>query len=140
MQSVKCNVYFFTNVCFVDFHNKVKEENKWNNVIKYLFDQGIPVHIVVFENLVKDPIKEMRAVMKFLEKEIGFKQNNLERRLLCLNQNLEGNQKRKSGSKLTNDQVYTKELKEIVNDNIRNAQKYFVEKDIPLNISSYLMM
>ena len=78
--------------------------------------------------------------MKFLEKETGFKQNNLERRLLCLNQNLQGSQKRKSASKLTNDEVYTKELKEIINGKIRNAQKYFVEKNIPLNISSYLMM
>ena len=118
----------------------VKEENNWNNLVKDLFNQEIPVHILVFENLVKDPIKEMRAVMKFLEKETGFKQNNLERRLLCLNQNLEGSQKRKSGSKLPNDQVYTKELKEIVNDDMRKVQKYFVEKDIPINISLYLMM
>ena len=107
---------------------------------KVLFGKGIPIHIVVFEDLVKDPIREIRAIMQFLEKENGFKPDDLERRLLCLNQNLRGNHKRKTISKLTNDKVYTKKLKERVNSSIRNVQKLLVERNISLDITSFLLM
>ena len=78
--------------------------------------------------------------MQFLEKENGFKPDDLERKLLCLNQNLRGNHKRKTISKLTNDKVYTKKLKERVNSSIRNVQKLLVERKISLDITSFLLM
>ena len=93
-------------------------------MFKWVFDKGIPVHLLVHENLLKDPIKEIRAVMKFPQKENGFKQNDMERRLLCLNQNLQGSQKRKSASKLSNTQIFSSELKRKLNKEIMNGQNY----------------
>ena len=108
-------------------------------MFKWVFNKGIPFHLLVYEDLVKDPIKEIRAVMKFLEKNNGFKQNDLERRLLCLNQNLRGNQKRKAASKLANTQVYSDALKLKLNNEILMGQKYLSIKKHPYNITSYLL-
>ena len=135
------NRSYFDNIfCFVGFRKKAGLLNGWDTRLKGITSRGIPLHFVLFENLIKDPIKETRAIMKFLEKENGFKQDDLERRLLCLNQNLQGNQRRKSGSKLTNNQVYTKEIKESINQKIRNAQGYLVAANVTLNITSYLLV
>ena len=135
------NRSYFDNIfCFVGFRKMMNTNHKWDNLLKAILSKGIPLHFVLFENLIKDPVKETRAIMKFLEKENGFIQDDLERRLLCLNQNLRGNQKRKSESKLPNNQVYTKEMKKIVNQKIRNAQSYLVAANITLNITSYLLV
>ena len=130
--------YLANNFC-LEFHERIKTVDKWNSRIVSVFNQSLPVHIVVYEELVKDPMKEIRAITNFLEKENGFKQDDSERRLLCLNQNLRGSQKRKTPSNLTNLQVYTKEMKQTINGAIKNAQQYLLAKNISINISSYLL-
>ena len=134
------NFLFVLNTCcFLEFEDNTLRRYRWDWLYKVLFGKGIPVHIVVFEDLVKDPIKEIRGIMKFLGKENGFPRDGLERRLLCLNQNLRGSHKRKAVSKLTNGQVYTKKLKERVNSSIRNVQKLLVKRNISLDITSFLL-
>ena len=80
-----------------DFQNIVMGKWKiksWVKLIRYVVKSKKKFHLVIYEELVQDPINEIRKVIKFLEKNNGFKQYNLEERLLCLSENIEGTHKR----------------------------------------------
>ena len=80
---------------FVEFEKYVMSSH-WISHLAVVAKSGLPFHVVIYEDLVKDPIGETRKIMKFLEKHNNFPQPNLEKRLLCLRQNLQGQNKRKS--------------------------------------------
>ena len=109
---------------------------RWDTLFTYVAQAKKPFFILIYENLVRDPIKEIRLVMKFLEKNNGFKQTNLEQRLLCLAENLHGKYKRKRKARAIN--PYAKELKIFVNSLIDSAEKTLNEIGWKANFSSYI--
>ena len=70
---------------------------KWSNLFNFVIDSKQPFHLVTYEDLLRDPVTEMQKVMRFLEVASGFEQDDLQERLLCLSQNLQGNHKRTRG-------------------------------------------
>jgi len=90
--------------------------------------------LVFYEDLLKEPINELRKVMKFLEKS-GFIQNNLEERLICLSENLQGNNKRKKNENERN--PFTKEQTKFMNSKIDYLQNVFNKANIDVDLSSY---
>ena len=107
----------------------------WVELIQYVVESQKNLHLVVYEELVQDPIYEMRKIMKFLEEKNQFKQPNLEERLLCLSENIQGNYKR-TKKKLTVD-PYSDELKEKLNNEIILAEKIFAGAGIKIDFSFY---
>ena len=65
-----------------------KEAIGWQQLLENVLESESPFHIIVYEDLLRDPISEMRKVTKFLEENIGFEQDDLEERLFCLSENL----------------------------------------------------
>ena len=94
-----------------------------------------PFHVLIFEDLVKDPIKEIKKVLRFLEETNGFKAEKLEERLLCLSENLQGTEKRNPKS-IPKDPFSIK-LKIHVNGIINSAQSMLSEANLSTNLSSY---
>ena len=111
-----------------------KNKKSWLQLIQYVVQSKKPFHLVVYENLLINPIKELRKVMKFLDGVNGFKQENLEDRLLCLSENLQGTHKRK---KRINVDPYTNEMKKQLNSEISIAKRLFTLTDNDFNFSSY---
>ena len=93
----------------------------------------IPFQFLFFEDLVRDPPNEMQKVMKFLEEESGVKVDNLELRLLCLCENLQGSNKRKK----KDIDPYTDELKKIINSKLDFVHEVFHEAGMSVDLSSY---
>ena len=93
----------------------------------------IPFQFLFFEDLVRDPPGEMRKVMKFLEEESGVKVDNLELRLLCLCENLQGSNKRKK----KDIDPYTDELKKIMNSKLDFVHEVFYKAGMSVDLSFY---
>ena len=107
----------------------------WVELIQYVVKSQKNFLLVVYEDLVQEPIREMRKIMKFLEEKNGFKHHNLEERLLCLSENIQGTHKR-SKKKLTVD-PYSDEMKEKLNNEIISAEKIFIDAGIKIDFSFY---
>ena len=108
---------------------------KWDQLFRYAAQSKKTFYVLVYEDLLQDPVNEIRKVMKFLHKTNGFKQENLEERLLCVSQNLEVGYKRK---KSVNDiDPYTNELKAKLNSVIDSAQSVLTRKGLSVNITGY---
>ena len=60
----------------------------------------------MYEDLLEEPINEIRKVIEFTQKTNNFQQNDREPRLLCLSQNLQGSNKRKNRTSFTNEMKY----------------------------------
>ncbi|XP_066966404.1 uncharacterized protein [Macrobrachium rosenbergii] len=70
------------------FHRFVKEKlGKWRSIYKYALNNSKRLHVVFYEKLRENPLREIRDILRFLqvrpEKE----------RFLCLSRHLEGNAK-----------------------------------------------
>ena len=96
---------------------------------------GCEYYILIYENLMRDPVNEMRKVINFLQSKIGFELDNLEERLLCLSENMQGNNKRKK--KKNEIDPFTDKLKVIVNSKIAYAQSVFDKAGINISLTSY---
>ena len=107
----------------------------WLQLLENVLESKSPFHITVFEDLLRDPISEMRKVMKFLEEKQGFEQDDSEERLLCLSENLQGSSKRKKKDNGIN--PYNEELTNIMNSQINNAQEILDRAGINISLSSY---
>ena len=95
----------------------------------------MPLCLVLYEDVKQNPIKEIRKVMKFIEKmSDGYKPDDLEERLLCLSENLRGGFKR---NRVDQGKLYTNELKAIINSNIDYAQEALIKHGINANITLY---
>ena len=101
----------------------------------YVIDSKKPFHIVKYEDLLEEPINEIRKVMEFLQTTNNFQQNDLELRLLCLSQNLQGSNKRKNRG--TNDASFTNEMKNKVNSVIEIAEKKAAQAGLKFTFTSY---
>jgi len=88
-----------------------------------LTSKNIPLYVVVYENLVKDPIGEVRKLLTNFPplKLIVPDEEVLENRLLCLSSQLSGFFKRKKQS--LDFDPYSNEVKKTVNENISKARK-----------------
>ena len=122
-----------------DFKERIMERNRktkrsWLELIQYVMQSKKPFHLVIYENLLKDPIKELKKIMKFLKEINGFRQENLEERLICLSENLKGTHKRK---KRINVDPYTNEMIKKLNSKISLAKKLFTKIEKDFDFSSY---
>ena len=108
---------------------------KWSNLFNFVIDSKQPFHLVSYEDLLRDPVTEMQKVMRFLEVANGFEQDDLQERLLCLSQNLQGNHKRKKNDDFID--PYTNELRKIFNSEIEAAEKKLTEAGVNEDFSSY---
>jgi len=108
---------------------------RWQILIENVVKCENPSYFLLYENLLRDPINEMRNVMKFIERKHGFKQDNLEERLICLSENLQGSNKRKKLAKKID--PYTEELTRMINSQINYSQKVLDDAGIDISVSSY---
>ena len=90
---------------------------------KMLTSKKIPLYVVVYEDLVRDPIGEVKKLLTSFTplKSIVPDEEILEDRLLCLSSQLNGYFKRKKQN-LKFD-PYTNEIKIKINDNISKARE-----------------
>ena len=124
------------SILFAEFKNRVLRYTKhWVNIIRHVVESRKPFHLLIFEDLVKDPIKEIKKVLHFLEKNSGFRAERQEERLLCLHENLEGTAKRKPKSFKTD--PFTNRLKIHVNKLIDNAQSMLSKAKLSANVTFY---
>ncbi|XP_077967122.1 sialate:O-sulfotransferase 2-like isoform X2 [Styela clava] len=102
-------------------------------VLKTFVDKVV---VVYFEDLVKNPIKEIRRIVEFLPKEIvGSDEESLERRLMCLNLDLAGKFKRPP-RKLNSD-PFDELLRGEVDKSIENMNELLLERNHPPLPHSY---
>ena len=107
----------------------------WSFSVSSVCESKKPFYLLIYEDLVKDPIKEVRKVMKFIKDFDGFEPDDLEQRLLCLSENLQGGFKRKS-RKLEKD-PYTEEMKKEINSVIGSARSMLLKIDSKLILPHY---
>ena len=95
---------------------------------KSLTSKGVPLYVIVYEDLVKDPIGELRKLLTSFAplKPILPNSNELEDRLMCLSSQLTGLFKRKK-QKLNYDHLYSKQVVDILNEDIRQTRKVLAE-------------
>ena len=107
----------------------------WENLFIFVLKNRQPLHLVFYEDLVRDPIKEIKKVIKFLELTNGFSPSDLETKLLCLSENLQGANKRKKKQHQIN--PYNSMLTAKINQKIFIAQNLLSAYNIAANLSSY---
>ena len=112
--------------------NKLKS---WVQLIKYVVESQKSFHFVMYEVLVQNPINEIKKILKFLEEKNGFKLHNLEERLLCLSENIQGKYKR-TKNELKVD-PFTDKMKEKLNSEILLAEKILADAGKKINLSVY---
>jgi len=95
---------------------------------KSLTLKGVPLYVIVYEELVKDPIGEIRRLLTTFAplKSVLPNSNELEDRLMCLSSQLTGLFKRKK-QKLNYDQLYSEQVEDVLNEDIRQARKVLAE-------------
>ena len=95
---------------------------------KSLTSKGVPLYVIVYEDLVKDPIGEIRRLLTTFAplKSVLPNSNELEDRLMCLSSQLTGLFKRKK-QKLNYDHLYSKQVEDVLNEDIRQARKVLAE-------------
>ena len=94
-----------------------------------------PYHLLFYEDLVQNPIKEIKKILDFLQSKNGFKEQNLDTRLTCLSENLQGSHQRKKTE--TQFDPYNNELIMSINKRIEHAQQILAKHGLRFNISSY---
>ena len=94
---------------------------------KSVTSKGVPLYVIVYEDLVKNPIGEIRKLLTTFAplKPILPSSEELEDRLMCLSSELTGLFKRKK-KKLGFD-PYSKEMEQVLNEDIRQTSKVLVE-------------
>ena len=95
---------------------------------KSLTSKGVPLYVIVYEDLVKNPIGEIRKLLTTFAplKPILPNSKELEDRLMCLSSQLTGLFKRKK-QKLNYDHLYSKKVEYILNEDIRQTRKTLIE-------------
>ena len=122
--------------CFSDFEDQFYDHTHlktWDVLFQYVADSKKPFHLIKYEDLIRDPIKQVRKIMKFLESINGFRQKDLEKNLFCLRQNLQGSYKR---TKTVVD-PFTNRLKTELNSVIKNAQNILARVGCKVDFSYY---
>ena len=112
-----------------------KDENLWPNIIEYVAESKKTFHVLLYESVVKEPVKEMEKLVEFIEITLGFKTENLKQRLVCLSENFQGTEKRKSRPQQID--PYTTKLKIKLNEDIATAEKIFAEIGLSVDFSTY---
>ena len=107
----------------------------WHKLIERVVESGCQYYLLIYEDLLRDPVNEMRKVINFLQSKIGFKLDNLEERLLCLSENMQGNNKRKKNNIRID--PFTQKLKIIVNSKIAQAEAVLSKAGIHINFNNY---
>ena len=124
------------NNYFQGFFGFVKRvSRRWRTHFLSVLKSDLPHHVFFYENLIQDPILETRKIIKFFEVNNGFQQPALEERLLCLEENLQGTQKRKP-RKFVRD-PYTEEMVAKINSEIAKVREYIVSRNISLILPPY---
>jgi len=117
----------------VNFENITEEITMFNPMFlsklsKSLTSKGVPLYVIVYEDLVKNPIGEIRKLLTTFAplKPILPNSKELEDRLMCLSSQLTGLFKRKK-QKLNYDHLYSKKVEDILNEDIRQTRKTLIE-------------
>ena len=125
---------------FLDFDNFIDHYLQihhltWEILFKYVIESERPLHLLLYEDLLKNPIAEIFKIVKFLEQKNGYEVKNLEQRLICLSENLQGTHKRKK----TQQHIfpYNKKSKITINAKINYAQKLLDKYGLNINLSFY---
>ena len=125
-----------TTIIFKGFSNFVGQiSTRWKTLFLTVLNSELPYHVFFYENLLQDPIGETRKIIKFFEANNGFQLPNLEERLLCVQENLQGTQKRKT-RKLSRD-PYSKEMVVKINADIFFVRQFIASHNIPLVLPLY---
>ena len=131
-------VNFLIYFCYTEFRSYVTEFQTlqpWFHLFTWLIDSKKPFHLLIYENLKKNPVKEIRKVMKFLKKQSGFEPPDLEQRLLCMSENLQGSYKRNSRELDRN--PFTKKMQKKINTKIKTANKILFHVNKNLKLPNY---
>lgn len=96
----------------------------WKNHSIKVLRENKPLHVVYYEELVKNPLREIRGMIDFLPR--NQRPDDLEQRLSCLSQELTGYNRRKK-KPLTFD-PYSNKTKRVVNEAIDEVRRVLIEK------------
>ncbi|CAK8690671.1 unnamed protein product [Clavelina lepadiformis] len=107
----------------------------WLNLIKWVVLSGKPYLLVNFEELANHPIATTLKMVEFLQMHTVISPDNLQQRILCLSQQLNGDHKRRK-HKLTID-PFTNSMKHKFNNDILQACKHLDEHGIRNVLSEY---
>ena len=94
-----------------------------------------PFHVLLFEDLMQNPRKEIKKVLRFLHKANGFEVGRAKERLFCLSENLQGTDKRAPRTILFD--PFTNELKLELNRDIDTAQQILKKANISVDLTIY---
>jgi len=64
----------------------VRWRNLYSQYISKSAEYGIPVHVVYYEHLKEDAVKEVGKILQFYREAIGFTPDNVEQRIECITQ------------------------------------------------------
>ncbi|XP_077966625.1 sialate:O-sulfotransferase 2-like [Styela clava] len=111
----------------------------WLGISNIVMEKFVDKVIVVyFEDLVKNPIKEIRRVVEFLPKEVvGSDEESFERRLMCLNLDLAGKFKRPP--RKLNFDPFDISLEKEISKHIKNLSELLLERHHPPLPHSYFL-
>ena len=118
----------------IDHYFEIHHMN-WEILFKFVMESEKQVHLVLYEDLIKNPIEEIGKIVKFLQDVNGFKSKDTDQRLICLSENLQGAQKRKKPRKSA--ARFTNNMKQKINNKINFAQKVLKNHRIDVDLSSY---
>lgn len=109
--------------------------NSWIQLFSWLIDSKKPFYLLKYEDLLQHPVDEIRKVMEFLKAKSGFEPANLEQRLLCMSENLQGMYKRKS--RKLKEFLYTEKMKTKIDSIIKDARLILSSADDNLKLPNY---
>ena len=118
---------------FLDFDDLLKTID-WQLIIEQVVTSNRAFHILLYEDLLREPIGEITKIIKFLEEKSGMQHIDVADRIFCLSQNMRGYNKRK---KLITIDPYTQERTKIMNSKIDLAQKILDTAGINISLSHY---
>lgn len=90
---------------------------------------NIPIHVIYYENLKEDTVKEVKSILNFYNETINFVPDNVEDRIECLSQTTMDAFKRKKTE--LGWEIYKPELIELVNNAISHLRSVFEDYNIP---------
>nr|CAB3267769.1 WSC domain-containing protein 1-like [Phallusia mammillata] len=103
--------------------------NKWITIMIDAIETKLPLLVIFFEDVVEDPIREVKKMVEFLASK-DLKPNDLQDRLACLSQETTGFQKREK--RVLDFDPYTAKETKLLYTRIKKLQKYVDSIDVKL--------
>lgn len=132
-------IYFLTPSSFSTDFTKfaMGASQKWKDVITlaltHKWREGLIV--IYYENLLENPVREMRRIAEFLKLNSTDHNQNFEKRLICMQLDVKGNFKRPSRKLGFN--PFTEEVQMAITDSVKKVNRTLVRLHLPTLLSSY---